>query len=722
MSLFLLSSFGFGTNAAWSTEESPVDRRGFAFFETSIRPVLVNKCYACHSQDAAKARKLEGKLLLDSKSGMRTGGESGPAVVPGNAGESLLLDAIRHGSIKMPPEEKLPETVIDDFAKWIEIGAPDPRDGKPVELRTSDAAAARGHWAFRPLQPAAPPVIADGWIRTPIDRFILARLHERNLSPTSEADRRTLVRRAYFDLLGLPPSPEAAQEFVDHASTSAYGDLVDQLLKNDHYGERWARHWLDVARFGESEGSNPEEDRSRKHSYKYRDAVIRAFNQDLPYDEFVSLQVAGPGFDGDSPLARDLVQFVELGTRLQRNSHPNDKKLHILDDMVSATGSAFLGLTIGCARCHDHKLDPITSEEYYRLTAVFFDLAKVSNLVGSNSVKLLREPHLLAGGSWRRPGRKVTPGFVQVLMRGEHRSESWLFQGDATGGRANRIRRSPRQALARWLTDVEHGAGALLARVIVNRLWQHHFGRGIVNTPNDFGRLGESPTHPELLDWLAGELIRGGWRLKPLHRLILTSATYRQASDDRWAGVDRDNRWVWHFRTRRLEAEAIRDTILSVSGSLKTDMFGPSIEIGSAKKPYVEKPDHWRRSVYLMSPRFVTHPVLRVLDSANTFQSQAARTVSITPRSALFMLNSAFLRKQAGLLADRVTTEAGSKPAAQVQRLYEIAFSRPPTTDERALGVSFLATSNDAQGKAGKDGLVSYCHAIMGLNEFIYVP
>jgi hypothetical protein len=578
------------------------------------------------------------------------------------------------------------------------------------------------HWAFRPLERATPPVVADGWTRTPIDRFILEKLHERRLTPTSEADRRTLIRRASLDLLGLPPSPRQVQDFVENASESAYEDLIDELLKNAHYGERWGRHWLDVARFGESEGSNPEEDRPRNDSYKYRDAVIKAFNRDLPYDEFVSMQVSGRGLDGDSPLAGDLVQFVELGTRLQRNSHPNDKKLHILDDMVSATGSAFLGLTIGCARCHDHKLDPITSEEYYRLTAVFFDLAKVSDRVGSNAVKLLREPHLLAGGSWRRPVRKVAPGFVQVLMRGECRSETWLDPGGADGDGTSSSRRSPRQALGRWLTDVEHGAGTLLARVIVNRVWQHHFGRGIVDTPNDFGRLGEPPTHPELLDWLAADLIRGGWRLKPLHRLIMTSAAYRQASGGRWAEVDRDNKWIWEYRTRRLEAEAIRDTILSVSGSLKTDMFGPSIKIGSAKKPYVEKPEHWRRSVYLMSPRFVTHPVLRVFDAANTFQSQAARIVSTTPRSALFLLNAAFVRKQAELLADRVTREAGSDAAAQVEHLYKIAFSRPPTTEERILGMSFLATSNDSQGSDGRRGLVNYCHAIMGLNEFIYVP
>jgi hypothetical protein len=720
-SIGLLLLLSVVTRPALCAEELGHDRQGLDFFETKIRPVLVQKCYACHSQKAAKAKKLKGKLLLDSKSGMLTGGETGPAVVPGKADKSLLLDAIRHQSLEMPPKEKLPDQVIADFRKWIDIGAPDPRDGTAVDLKALNLEAGRAHWAFRPLQEPALPSIDDAWIRNPIDQFVLAKLREKELTPTSEADRRTLIRRAYFALIGLPPRPQAVDEFVNDTSELAYEKLIDRLLKNAHYGERWARHWLDVARFGESEGSNPEEDRPRGNAYKYRDAVIKAFNEGLPYHEFVSSQVSGQALASNSPLARDLAQFVKLGTRLQRNSHPNDKKFHILDDMVSATGSAFLGITIGCARCHDHKLDPITSEEYYRLTAVFFDLASVDKRVGSNTVQVIGEPQLLAGGNWHRPVKKVEPGFVQVLMRREFRSENWLSSGAPTNGGANVGPLNPRQALARWMTDVDHGAGGLLARVIVNRMWQYHFGRGIVNTPNDFGRLGERPTHPKLLDWLAAELVRGGWRLKPVHRLITTSATYRQAIGNKWAQIDRENRWLWHYRARRLEAEAIRDNILSVSGALKTEMYGPSINVGSRKKPYVERPEHWRRSVYLMAPRFETHPVLWVFDPAGTFQSQGTRSVSTTPQSALFMFNAPFVWQQAKLLADRVQRGAGKEPAAQVKHLYEITFSRPPTTEERSLGVAFLEQSNDATASEGPSALVHYCHAIMGLNEFIYV-
>ena len=609
-----------------------------------------------------------------------------------------------------------------------DLGADDFRgpEATATEQETETTAIAPGHWAFQPLQRVVPPASTDSWVRTPIDAFVLKALQERALTPSAGATRSTLIRRSTFGLLGLPPTPEQVELFLNDSSTFAYEALVDRLLSSPHYGERWGRHWLDVARFGESEGSNPEEDRPRGDAYKYRDAVIRAWNQDLPFDEFVSYQVAGRT-EGADALARELARFVKLGTRLQRNSHPNDKKLHILDDMVSATGSAFLALTVGCARCHDHKLDPITSEEYYRLTAVFFDLADVSSRVGANDVELLREPHLLAAGSWQHPMKRVEPGFVDILTGGARSSARWfsptrIKKPPKEQEGARDTKRTPREALAAWLTDVEFGAGALLARVIVNRVWQYHFGRGIVSTPNDFGQLGESPTHPELLDWLATTLIRGGWRLKQLHRLILTSSTYRQASGTRWASIDRDNKWLWHFRTRRLEAEAIRDTILHVSGALRTNLFGPSVSVGSARRDYVEKPEHWRRSVYLMAPRFATHPVLEVFDAASTFRSQAGRIASTTPRSALFLLNAEFSRKQAERLAKRVAGEVGVDVSAQVDRVYLICFSRPPTTEERELGVSFLTQPEAGKRSSSRGSLVNYCQSILSTNELIYIP
>ena len=686
------------------------------FFETRIRPQLAEHCYQCHSASAATKGKLKGNLQLDTRKGTRRGGDSGPAVVPGEPENSLLISALKHDDFAMPPDRQLPRRVIADFEKWIKLGAVDPRDGQPLERKDLiDWKQAREHWAFRRLSKTPlPDVKEDTRVRNPIDRFILTKLREKGLAPAAAADRRTLVRRAYFDLIGLPPTPQQVSQFVNDTSTTAWGDLIDRLLDNEHYGERWGRHWLDVARFGESEGASASNNRVRSDAFRYRDAVIRAFNEDVPFDEFATAQVAGQGGSGGSAFANDLAQFPHLGTSLEDSDNPNDRMFHRLDDMVSATGSAFLGLTVGCARCHDHKLDPIPAEDYYRLTAVFFDLAKVEPQAGKRPVALeFSEPHLLAGGSWKRPVRKVSPGFVTVLLRGDQRSEDWLTElgaGDSPPGIPD-----PRAGLARWLTDVERGAGHLAARVIVNRLWQHHFGRGIVKTPNDFGQLGAEPSHPLLLDWLASQLIRNDWRLKPIHRRIMNSATYRQASSDRWLETDADNQWVWHYRTRRLEAEIIRDNILSVSGALSSKMYGPSVNV-SAKS--TTKADKSRRSIYMLSSRFDDHPTLHVFDSVDNFQSIGQRTVSTTPSSALFMLNAAFVWQQAELMAQRINTEAGSDVGGQVDRIYEIAFARSPTTEERTLGIQFLQVADDAQAKPV---LVQYCHAILGLNEFIYV-
>ncbi len=708
-----------GMQEAVSAESEQINAKGIDFFESMIRPVLVSKCYACHSGEAAKSKKLKGKLLLDSKAGVLAGGESGPAIVPGRPEQSLLIEAIRHESFEMPPNGRLDDNVIRDFVKWIKMGAPDPRDGQQIDLRSLDLQAGREHWAFLPLgNPQLPTVHDQKWIRNPVDRFVLSKLEQHKMTPARQADRRTLIRRAYFDLIGLPPSPQDVKQFLEDPSDAAYENLIDELLDNEHYGERWARHWLDVVRFGESEGADLTHNELRLNAYRYRDAVIKSLNTDLPYDKFVAYQIAGPRFVDSSPLATDLGQFPQLGTTLQDGSNPNDKLFDKLDDMVSATGSAFLGLTIGCARCHDHKIDPVTSEEYYRLTAVFFDQVQVEPRAKNREIPLkVREPHLLAGGSWQRPVKRVTPGFVEVLMRGGSRSEDWLTEiADAHTS-------DPLHALALWMTDVDRGAGQLLARVIVNRVWQHHFGRGIVDTPNDFGFLGAKPTHPQLLDWLAGELIRNGWQLKPLHRLIMNSAAYRQASSDVWIDVDRDNRRIWQHQTRRLEAEIIRDNILSVSGALKRQLYGPSIVVGSIRKgnAFDDDPETWRRSIYMMAPRFDIHPVLSVFDAADNVQSVGARTVSTTPSGALFMLNAPFLWRQAELMAQRIEKEAGRVPDDQVEYIYEVAFARRPSEEERTLGIEFLTRLPAKNEKKDKSALVHYCHAVMGLNEFIYI-
>jgi hypothetical protein len=718
-------------------EEPGQDR--IDFFEKKIRPVLAERCYQCHSAEAAGTGTLMGKLQLDTRAGVQRGGARGSVVVPGRPDQSMLIDALNYTdpSLQMPPGGKLPDQVIADFVKWVALGAPDPRDAKAIDTAKMDLESGRRHWAFRPLHidpPPVPPPAASSdeatWRHSPIDRFILAKLHEKQFRPAQEADRRTLIRRAYFDLVGLPPAPGEVEAFVRDSSADAFRQLVDRLLASPHYGERWARHWLDVARFGESVGAHVGSD-IREDAYRFRDAVIRAFNDDLPYNEFVRYQVAGApkGFPAGR---RDLGRFVHLGTNLDKNSNPNDRKFHRLDDMVSTTGQAFLGLTVGCARCHDHKIDPITAEEYYQLTAVFFDEAEVKPDAGGKYVALeVPTPHLLAGGSWARPIKPVKPGFLRVLMRDGRSAKDWRPRPEAADAPEAELEASKLRMLASWLTDVEHGAGALLARVIVNRLWQHHFGRGIVSTPNDFGRLGTQPTHPALLDWLASKLIQKGWRLKPIHRLIMNSAVYKQAASMKMAQAQHDahNEYLWHRRPLRMEAEVIRDHMLSVSGALRTNMYGPSTSIGSRKEPFKDTPDTWRRSVYLMSPRFNLHPVLKIFDLPDNTQSVGLRDISTTPSSTAFTLNAPFVWEQAKRFAQRVRDRVGGDPGRQIESAYRIALSRPPTVEEREIGLSFLGQRRAGSLEASKEPgsldarspLVQYCHAVMSLNEFIYV-
>ena len=709
------------------------------FFEKKIRPVLAERCYQCHSAESARTGTLMGKLQLDTREGVQQGGSRGPVIMPGQPDQSMLIEALQYtnANLQMPPGGKLPDSVIADFVRWVALGAPDPREGKAVNTAAMELEAGRRHWAFRPLRPVDPPEIPGAspdeaaWADAPIDRFVLAKLREMQFLPSQEADRSTLIRRAYFDLIGLPPTPDEVEAFVGDSSTTPFRQLVDRLLDSPHYGERWGRHWLDAARFGESLGAHEGDNAIRDDAYRYRDAVIRAFNDDLPYDQFVRYQISGAP-NSVPAKRRDLGMFVQLGTNLSKTDNPNDRKFHRLDDMVSATGQAFLALTVGCARCHDHKIDPITAEEYYQLTAVFFDEAEVKPDAGGKFVPLeVTTPHLLAGGSWQSPVRPVEPGFLRVLMRDGRSPVDWRSRPEVTDGPEAQFESPNLGMLANWLTDVEHGAGALLARVIVNRLWQHHFGRGIVSTPNDFGKLGTEPTHPALLDWLASQLIREGWQLKPIHRLIMNTAVYKQAASTNLAQARQDayNEYLWHRRPLRMEAEVIRDHILSVSGSLRTDIYGPSIPIGNRKKAFQDTPDTWRRSLYLMSPRFHLHPVLKVFDPPDNTQSIGLRDVSTTPGSTAFMLNAPFVWEQAERFAQRVQDRVGGDPNLQIESVYRIALSRPPTVEEREIGLSFLgqrpAGGAEAKRELGSldapSPLVQYCHAVMNLNEFIYV-
>jgi hypothetical protein len=727
-------------------QEAALDREGIEFFEKKIRPVLVEKCFSCHS---ARQGKRKGGLSLDTRAEILRGGDRRPAVRPGDPEASPLIQAIRYADedFKMPPRGRLPASVVADFEAWVRRGAPDPRAGT-AETSPAQEAPRKELWSLGPLRAGTPPDVrrAD-WVRTPVDRFVLARLEEAGLAPNGPADRRRWIRRLSFGLLGLPPSPEDVERFVHDPAPDALERLVDRLLASPHYGERWARFWLDAARFAESHGF--EQDYDREHAWPYRDFVIRAFNEDLPFDRFVAWQIAGDELAPDNPWAWAATGFLGAGafptqlTEAEFESARYDE----LDNMVSTIGSAMLGLSVGCARCHDHKYDPIPTSEYYRLAAIFttairshaeLDLGLEAPpgaaappgprpvLVTTEGLKPLKhhadergfphfypETHVLARGDVQRKQGVAVPGFLGVLSRAPEGEGRWLRPPPPGARTPHR-----RAGLARWITDVEHGAGALLARVIVNRLWHHHFGRGLVATPNDFGTQGEPPSHPELLEWLAAELVRGGWRLKPLQKLLVTSAVYLQSSDPDPARerADPANRLLGRREVRRLEAEAIRDALLATAGLLDRRMYGPgTLDEGMT-----------RRSVYFFIKRSRLIPMMQVFDAPEPLLSAGSRPTTTVAPQALLFLNSPHVRRWAAAFGARLSEAA--TPEAAAERGYRLALARAPTGAERAAAAEFLRAQEESYRRDGFSpadaaarARTDFAHALFCLNEFVYV-
>ncbi len=722
-----------------NTAISQTDVEGVQFFERNIRPVLVERCYKCHSTGA---KQVQAGLFLDTRQSVRAGGERGPAVVPGNVGDSLLIEAIRHESLQMPPDGKLPDEVIADFVRWVEMGAPDPRDGAATP-RALDRDAGRQFWSFQPLGNYQPPEVPGAeWALTPIDRFILAHQQARGVGPGPMADRRTLLRRAYFALTGLPPSPDETEAFLSEVSPQAYERLVDRLLRSEHYGERWARYWLDVVRFAESNGFEQDED--RLEAYHYRDFVIRALNEDMPYDQFVRWQIAGDLLAPDSQSARAATGFLVAGVEnvIQTEKEFERDRYNKLDDIASTIGTAMLGLTIGCARCHDHKFDPISQRDYYRFLSTFgktmsaqlplgekgkSPVAYVAVEVGSEVTVSDREEfrfgtkkenfvlksdvYFLSRGDVKGKQDIVTPSFPQVLMRADRQETHWQEDGAR--------KRVPRAALANWITDIEEGAGHLLARVIANRLWQHHMGKGLVPTPNDFGAQGERPTHPELLDWLANELIRAEWRLKPIHRLIMTSAVYRQThrSDARNERVDPQNSLLWRRWLRRLEAEAIRDAMLAVSGQLDRTMSGPGTLDASSR----------RRSIYLTVKRNQRIPMMRSFDTPDAIQGIGRRPTTTVAPQALLMMNNSHVHAYAQALASRLHSGSDQTPDELIQAGFLTALARPADSQELQQIREFLAQQTVTYEESGYadasrlHAIKDFCQLLISSDEFIYV-
>ncbi len=687
-------------------------------FDKEVAPILVGRCLECHSGPEPKA-----KLDLTTRAGMLKGGRGGPALVPGNAAESEIWSRVDGG--EMPPKKPLPAEEKALLKRWIEKGAI--WQGDPLDLlaRTTDRRAGFDWWSLQPVRRPSLPGIKDiSWPRNPIDYFILKKLEANGLAPSQEADPATLVRRLTFDLIGLPPTPKEISDFVAACKPTesfpwAYSALVERLLASPHYGERWARPWLDIVRFGESNGF--EHDELRPNAWPYRDWVIQALNQDLPYDEFVSLQIAGDVLRPNDPAAIAATGFLvaggydSVGQKQQSAAMRAVVRQDELEDMISTMSQGVLGLTVHCARCHDHKFDPIRQVDYYRLSAA---LAGVHH--GERPLPNQKErkayavapstpeaTFLLIRGEPSRKGAEMTPGGVAALGASDFR-----MQADAPDAER-------RRCLADWITRPDN---PLLARVMVNRLWQYHFGAGLVETPSDFGFNGGKPSHPELLDWLADEFRRSGWSMKHMHRLIVTSATYRQASRFRpdAAKTDASNRLLWRKNPMRLEAESLRDTILAIAGKLNPQMGGPSYQdfqmsIRGATYYYVpvvsDAPDKMRRSIYRTWARSGRNPFLDTLDCPDPSTLTPKRAVTTTPLQALVFLNNDFMLRMADHWANRIKADAGDAIPAQVARAYHLALGRPPTENEL----------NTARRVVANNGLAILCRALLNCNEFLYV-
>jgi hypothetical protein len=739
--------------------------------EGEVTALLARHCLECHNASDHK-----GGLDLTRRERALAGGKHGKSLIPGDPDHSVLLERVV--SAEMPPGKraKLSQQEQAALRRWISSGARWAADPINPLLYTSNRRAGYDWWSLQPLRTVQPPAVKDTqWPINPIDQFILHRLEQDSLQPSPPPDRRTLIRRLSFDLIGLPPTPQEVEAFTNDAKAGAYERLVDRLLASPHYGERWARHWLDLVRYGESQGF--ERNKFRPSAWKYRDFIVEAFNSDLPYDDFIRWQIAGDVLRPDDSLAVIASGFLALGPYdlTAYNNGTADMRAFAreeeLEGLVATVGQAFLGLTLHCARCHDHKFDPIAQKEYYQFSAALGGTyqgaereglsqkgraaaettiaalrreaealaarekaageeakhdyaAKRSRLEsvvrllqgGSVHTTVPRQPgpwRILARGDFRKPGEVVAPGGIAAITGV---SPDWRLPLDAP--EADR-----RRALAGWISDPHN---PLPARVIVNRLWGYHFGEGLVRTPSDFGFQGGLPSHPQLLDWLAGQLVHPdegrAWSLKRIQRLIVTSAAYRQSSRlvPKAARVDGDNRLVWRRPAQRLDAEAFRDAVLAVSGEIDLRLGGPGyrdFKVSSTgdNETYTVFDavggEFNRRSLYRTCVRNGTSPLLDILDCPDPSVTTPKRSVTSTPLQALALLNNTFMEHQAERFAQRLTREAPGGTAAQVRRAYALAFARVPATEEVAFGEGFVA----------EHGLTQFCLALLNANEFLYI-
>lgn len=798
-------------------------------FETKVVAILEANCLKCHGGPEPK-----GGLDLTRRDGILTGGESGAAVDPASPAESLLLKAINYDGVEMPPTGQMSPQQIETLTIWVKGGLAWAKDGKPLHFtppreppRVNDET--KRHWSFQPVKKPQPPEFPKGWVRNEIDAFILQQLRSNELIPNPPAEPRELVRRAYYDLTGLPPGPEIVEAFAGDPSPAAWSKLIDELLESPHYGEQWGRHWLDLVRYAET--NSYERDGAKPYVWRYRDYVIQSFNADKPYSEFVTEQLAGDELPEPTPDSIIATGFYRLGRWDDEPADPELAYYDDLDDIVTTTGQTLMGLSINCARCHDHKIDPIPQADYYSLIAFFRgvrpygvrsgesvmessvteisrpehstlhaaavaqhehelsnierDLKKIEDKVTpefsgvdkdefqyeANRVLLIerrkgglltekevnryrqltdRRKHLrdnpptgmaqalcvkedvagmkptfvLLRGNPSSPGDEVRPGFPSVLSPPEAEIAP-IAEGSVTSGR--------RTALAKWITSP---ANPLTSRVAVNRLWQFHFGRGIVRTSSDFGFQGSKPTHPELLEWLAAHFVEEGWSMKSMHRLIMNSATWQMSSRGREDALAKDatNDHFWRFDMRRLSAEEVRDSVLWANGTLSADrMFGPSVytKIPDEVKAGQSQPgsgwgvssseDAARRSIYIHVKRSLLDPLLESFDMADTDQTCPVRFVTTQPTQALGLLNSEFMQEQATLFSEMVAVEHPESLEAQIRLALRRVTQRDPSADEVSRGMQLIETLQTENNLTSEQSRKYFCLVALNLNEFLYL-
>ena len=699
-------------------------------FNRDIAPLIAKRCLECHNK-----RDLKGDINLTTEVGFTKGTENG----------RLALELVTKG--EMPPkvkgqQQKLPDAEIALLKRWVNAGVawPSGRVLDPYES-TTDVRGGRDWWSLQPVVRPAVPRLA----KHPVDAFIAAKLAKESMVSAVRAGRRTLVRRAYFDLTGLPPTPEQVEQFIRDPAPDAWSRLIDRLLASPRHGEHWARYWLDLVRFAETDGY--ERDKLKPNIWRYRDWVINAFNSDMSYTQFVAEQLAGDEVPNRTEQSVVATGMIRAGTWNDEPNDPNDYLYTRLEDMVHTTTSAFLGLTVKCARCHEHKFDPIPQNDYYRIASFFWaGHMGQANQGGPTTKALGYEAYgwtdkssnpppirLLLNGERHKPGPEIAPGFLSAVNALD-KPLAPPPPGSKTTQR--------RLQFARWITNEQN---PLTARVMVNRLWLQHFGQGLVRSPNNFGFKGELPTHPGLLDWLASEFMRPtvdagpAWTLKRIHKLIMTSSTYRQRSvhphETQYSQRDFLNRNLWKFNRRRISSESLRDAMLAVGGRLNMRMGGPSFYPGmsaEALEGLSRKAGDWksspadersRRSIYMMTKRSRLLPLMTTFDFSDTTASCGQRDVTTVAPQALALLNNQFTHAQSEALAKRLAGHAASA-TEQVKLAWQLAFGRNPSDGELGQAENHLHEQRqhfDGRNNPGHLALASLCHVLLNCNEFIYV-